>query len=149
MVNDPMSHTKLKSLHLLTSSFYNLVSVVLGLLEQQPSPFKLKIKVLESAIQGRVISSTWWFEDLFPWWWSSWRNHTRGRQHLCRNHVSTIYFSFFLCIFFMLYIYIIPIWNHVVLWLTSYLPVGGSLVFELAIISRSKFSHISYCTQLS
>jgi hypothetical protein len=49
----------------------------------------------------------------------------------------------------MLYIYIIPIWNHVVLWLTSYLPVGGSLVFELAIISRSKFSHISYCTQLS
>jgi hypothetical protein len=43
MVNDPMSHTKLKSLHLLTSSFYNLVSVVLGLLEQQPS-FTLQIK---------------------------------------------------------------------------------------------------------
>ena len=58
MVNDPMSHTKLKSLHLLTSFFYNLVSVVLGLLEQQPSPFKLKIKVLQSAIQGKVISST-------------------------------------------------------------------------------------------
>lgn len=38
-----MSHTKLKSLHLVTSSFYNLVSVVLGLLEQQPS-FTLQIK---------------------------------------------------------------------------------------------------------